>query len=195
MYNYTWRIPLAFISLCQFPFSPLLYPFLLTWNPPSCDRNRPPRSQFACKLTSLAPPITQPSPLQIPRTPTAQRLTKTTSGTIRLLLSGTLHIVHHIHAHSHLHFFWSSWQAGCPWLLVFDTITKRLLLSPLLIFLFHILLVFPQFFSALLAFRHTFPPFLPSFCFCFLSFIFLFLNALFLSLLAFGGFHILLTFV
>ncbi len=29
----------------------LFAPFLLTWNPPSCDRNRPPRSQVACKLT------------------------------------------------------------------------------------------------------------------------------------------------
>jgi hypothetical protein len=47
MYNYTWRIPLAFISPCQFPFSTPLYPLLLTWNPPSCDRNRPPRSQVA----------------------------------------------------------------------------------------------------------------------------------------------------
>ncbi len=32
----------------------------------------------------------KPSPLQIPRTPTAQRLTKTTSGIFRILLSGTL---------------------------------------------------------------------------------------------------------
>jgi hypothetical protein len=90
MYNCTWRVPLVFTSPCQFPFPPSLYPLLLTWNPPSCDRNRPPRSQVACKLTSLVPPFTQPSPLQIPRTPTAQRLTKTTSGIIRLLLSGTL---------------------------------------------------------------------------------------------------------
>jgi hypothetical protein len=32
-----------------------LYPLLLTWNPPSCDRNRPPQSQVACKLTPLIP--------------------------------------------------------------------------------------------------------------------------------------------
>ncbi len=32
-----------------------LYPLLLTWNPPSCDRNRPPQSQVACKLTPLVP--------------------------------------------------------------------------------------------------------------------------------------------
>jgi hypothetical protein len=25
-------------------------------------------------------------------------------------------------SYSYLHFFWSSWQAGCPWLLVSDTI-------------------------------------------------------------------------
>ncbi len=93
MYNYTWRIPLAFISPCWLPFAfPLCSPFeplLLTWNPPSCDRIRPPPSQVACKLTSLDPPSPQPSPFQIPRTPITPRLTKTTSGTIRHLLSGT----------------------------------------------------------------------------------------------------------
>jgi hypothetical protein len=64
--------------LCS-PFNPLL----LTWNPPSCDRIRPPRSQVACKLTSPVPTLspTPPTlPLQIPSTPVAQRLTKTTSG-------------------------------------------------------------------------------------------------------------------
>ncbi len=48
IYNCTWRIPLAFISPCQLPF-------VLTWNPPSCDRNRPPQSQVARKLTPLVP--------------------------------------------------------------------------------------------------------------------------------------------
>jgi hypothetical protein len=38
----------------------------------------------------LSHPSPKPSPLQIPRTPTAQRLTKTTSGIFRLLLSGTI---------------------------------------------------------------------------------------------------------
>ncbi len=84
-------IPLAF---CSALLVPLCLPFvsLLTYLAPSCcDRNRPPRSQVACKLTPFAPPFTQPTPsLQIPRTPTAQRLTKTTSGIFRLLLSGTL---------------------------------------------------------------------------------------------------------
>jgi hypothetical protein len=83
-------IPLAF-------YSPLLTPLCLLFvspftylAPSSCDRNRPPRSQVACKLTPFAPPYTQPTPpLQIPRTPTAQRLTKTTSGIFWLLLSGT----------------------------------------------------------------------------------------------------------
>ncbi len=40
----------SFIPLC----SPLL-PSLLTWNPPCCDRIRPPRSQVARKLTSPFP--------------------------------------------------------------------------------------------------------------------------------------------
>ncbi len=41
-----------------FPFAPLCSPFyppLLTWNPPCCDRIRPPRSQVARKLTSPSP--------------------------------------------------------------------------------------------------------------------------------------------
>ncbi len=89
-YTYTWRN-----SPCSsFPLlAPLCSPFvpLSTYlAPSSCDRNRPPQSQVACKLTPFAPPFTQPTPpLQNPRTPTAQRLTKTTSGIFRLLLSGT----------------------------------------------------------------------------------------------------------
>jgi hypothetical protein len=52
--------------------------------PSSCDRNRPPPSQVACKLTLFAPPFTQLSqPFQLPRTPTAQRLTTTTLGLFR----------------------------------------------------------------------------------------------------------------
>ncbi len=86
--------PLAFISPCRFPFVSPLLPSLLTWNPPSCDRIRPPRSQVACKLTYPVPtPLPKPSPLQISRTPTAQRLTKTTSGIIRRLLSGTCNVL------------------------------------------------------------------------------------------------------
>ena len=57
-------LPLLLISPCHFPFLTLsspLYPLLLTWNPPSCDRNRPPRSQVACKLT-LPCPTLHPNP-------------------------------------------------------------------------------------------------------------------------------------
>jgi hypothetical protein len=87
---YTWRNSPYFSSPYWLPFvSPSTY-----LAPSSCNRNRPPQSQVACKLTPLAPPFTQPTPpLQIPRTPTAQRLTKTTSGIFRLLLTGTLSIV------------------------------------------------------------------------------------------------------
>ncbi len=75
----------------------LCLPFLLTWNPPSCDRIRPPRSQVACKLTPpLSQTFTRTLPFQIPRTPTAQCLTTTTSGTIRRLLSGTINMQNHI---------------------------------------------------------------------------------------------------
>jgi hypothetical protein len=79
--------------LADSPLSPLCTPFvplLLTWNPPSCDRIRPPRSQVALNWPPLSQPFTKPSPLQIPRTPTAQRLTKMTSGIIRRLLSRTI---------------------------------------------------------------------------------------------------------
>jgi hypothetical protein len=72
------------------PFVPLSSPLLLTWNPPSCDRIRPPQPQVACKLTSLDPPFPQILPLQIPGTQITQRLTMTTSGRIRRLLSGTI---------------------------------------------------------------------------------------------------------
>ncbi len=52
------------------PLSSPSYPLLLTWNPPSCDRNRPPWSRVACKLTLPCPTLHPPLPLQIPRTPT-----------------------------------------------------------------------------------------------------------------------------
>jgi hypothetical protein len=84
--------PLA-ASFCLPLLPPLCSPFdplSLTWNPPSCDRICPPRSQIACKLTPLDPPSPQPSPFKIPSTPNTLRLTKTTSGTTRHLLSGTV---------------------------------------------------------------------------------------------------------
>jgi hypothetical protein len=66
------------------PGYPLLLPLVLPFTylaPSSCDRNCPPSYQVACRLTLFAPPFTQSTqPLQIPRTPTAQRLTTTTLG-------------------------------------------------------------------------------------------------------------------
>jgi hypothetical protein len=90
-YIYTWRNSPCFPLPLLVPFcSPFVSPFTYL-APSSCDRNRPPPSQVACKLTPFAPPFTQLShPFQIPRTPTAQRLTRTTSGIFRILLSGTL---------------------------------------------------------------------------------------------------------
>ncbi len=80
-------IPLA--PLAGSPLLPFVSPSTYL-APSSCDRNRPPPSQVACKLTLFSPPFTQLChPFQIPRTPTAQRLTMTTSGIFRLLLSGT----------------------------------------------------------------------------------------------------------
>ncbi len=62
--QHTWRNPLAFYLSLLNPFcSPFESP-LLTWNPPSCDRIRPPWSQVACKLTSPFSTLPQslPSP-------------------------------------------------------------------------------------------------------------------------------------
>jgi hypothetical protein len=49
--------PLAFPIPCWFPFAPLYVPFVSPSTylaPSSCDRNRPPPSQVACKLTPFA---------------------------------------------------------------------------------------------------------------------------------------------
>jgi hypothetical protein len=90
LHIYMAQFPLLFYPLCSPFVSPSTY-----LAPSSCDRNRPPQSQVACKLTPFAPPFTQPTPsLQIPRTPTARRLTTTTSGIFRLLLSGTVLILY-----------------------------------------------------------------------------------------------------
>jgi hypothetical protein len=84
------RIPLAFNLPFLLPLSSLLHPLLLTWNPPSCDRNRPPRSQVACKLTLPCPTLhPNPPPSKFPEPQLAQCPTKTTSGIFRTLLSGT----------------------------------------------------------------------------------------------------------
>ena len=67
-----------------FPLYSPLYPYSTYLAPSSCDRNRPPSSQVACKLTLFAPPFTQLShPFQFPRTPAAQRLTTTILGPLR----------------------------------------------------------------------------------------------------------------
>ncbi len=68
-YNIHGAFPLLFTPLASsplFPFVSLSDPLLLTWNPPSCDRIRPPLSQVACKLTSPDPPVPQTLPLQFP---------------------------------------------------------------------------------------------------------------------------------
>jgi hypothetical protein len=65
--------PCLNLPLLLSPSSPL-YPLLLTWNPPSCDRNRPPRSQVACKLTLPCPtlhPNPPPSKFPEPQLPSA----------------------------------------------------------------------------------------------------------------------------
>jgi hypothetical protein len=75
----------------QFPLAPLAVPLLPPFvplstylAPSSCDRNCPPPSQVACKLSLFAPPFTQLShPFQLPRTPTIQRLITTTLGLLR----------------------------------------------------------------------------------------------------------------
>ncbi len=58
---------LPLVDSLLFPFVPLSDPLLLTWNPPSCDRIRPPRSQVACKLTSPVPTLSpNPPPTKFP---------------------------------------------------------------------------------------------------------------------------------
>jgi hypothetical protein len=81
----------------QFPLAPLAVPPLLPFvplstylAPSSCDRNRPPSSQVACKLTLFAPPLTQ----IVPPFPTSQNPNYPTPnnddiGTTPLLLRGT----------------------------------------------------------------------------------------------------------
>ena len=92
---YTWRG--FFFTPFPIPPAPLAVPLLLPFvplstylAPSSCDRNRPPSSQVACKLTLFAPPFTQLfHPFQLPRNPTAQRLTTTTLGPLRSSMRNT----------------------------------------------------------------------------------------------------------
>jgi hypothetical protein len=92
-YNVHGAFPLLYCLPLLIPLAPLSNPLSLTWNPPSCDRIRPPRSQVTCKLTSPFSTLSPPFPLQIPRTQVTQRLTKTTLRRIRRLLSGTVILV------------------------------------------------------------------------------------------------------
>ncbi len=101
-YIYTWRG--FFFTPLPIPPAPLAVPLLLPFvplstylAPSSCDRNRPPSSQVACKLTLFAPPFTQLfHPFQLPRTPTAQRLTTTTLGLLRSYYAEQFPYVLHI---------------------------------------------------------------------------------------------------
>jgi hypothetical protein len=96
-YNIHGASPLLFFSFADsplLPFAPPSNPLLLTWNPPSCDRIRPPQSQVACKLTSPFPTLSpNPPPSKFPESQVTQRLTKTTLRRIRCLLSGTVIII------------------------------------------------------------------------------------------------------
>ena len=77
--------------MAHFPLLPLLIPLCLPFvspstylAPSSCDRNRPPPSQVACKLTLFAPPFTTS---QSPNCPAPDN---DDLGTIPCLLYGTL---------------------------------------------------------------------------------------------------------
>jgi hypothetical protein len=66
-YNIHGAFPLLFHLPLLIPFAPFSNPLLLTWNPPSCDRIRPPWSQVACKLTSPFPTLSpNPPPSKFP---------------------------------------------------------------------------------------------------------------------------------
>ncbi len=85
--------PTSLCSPCRLPFLPFV-PLSTYLAPSSCDRNRPPPSQVACKLTLFAPPFTQSShPFQLPRTPPTQRLAMTTLGLLRSCYAE--HVLHH----------------------------------------------------------------------------------------------------
>jgi hypothetical protein len=126
----------AWLSFYSFPNSPCspcyppLLPFILPLTylaPSSCDRNRPPSYQVACRLTLFTPPFTQLShPSQIPRAPIAQRLTTTTLGLLRSryaeqlgasMLSSVLKILlldHFIEFKSYIHKVSSTLQCNIP---------------------------------------------------------------------------------
>ncbi len=91
MAQFPWLSP----SHCRFPLVSPLCPLLLTWHPPAVTGIVHLPLRLLVNWPRFAPPFTHPThPLQIPRTPTAPRLTMTTSGIFRLLLSGTLPFQH-----------------------------------------------------------------------------------------------------
>ncbi len=87
-YNVHGAFPLFYHLPLPIPLAPLSNPLSLTWNPPSCDRICPPRSQVACKLTSPFSAFSPTLPPPNSQNPGCQRLTKTTLR-IRHLLSRT----------------------------------------------------------------------------------------------------------
>ncbi len=82
--------PLLLSPLASSLFLLLCTPFYLLWTLLAVTGIVHLGLRLLVNWPSLPHPSPKPSPLQIPRTPTAQRLTRTTSGTIRLPLSGTL---------------------------------------------------------------------------------------------------------
>jgi hypothetical protein len=82
--------PMLLSPLASSPFLPLCTPFYLLGTLLAVTGIVHLGLRLLVNWPPLSYPSPRPSPLQIPRTPTAQRLTKTTSGIIRHLLSGTL---------------------------------------------------------------------------------------------------------
>ncbi len=93
MYNYTRHIPLAFISPCWLPFASLLLPFqppfYLLGTPLAVTGSVHLGLRLLVNWPPLFHPLPNPPPSKFPGTPTIQHLTKTTSGRIWHLLSGT----------------------------------------------------------------------------------------------------------
>jgi hypothetical protein len=57
---YTWRNSPLFFLPFWLPFAPPFVSPSTSLAPSSCDRNRPPQSRVACKLTPFAPPSPNP---------------------------------------------------------------------------------------------------------------------------------------
>ncbi len=81
--------PLLSSPLASSPLSPLCTPFYLLGTLLAVTGFVHLSLRLLVNWPPLFHPSPKPSPHQIPRTPTAQHLTKTTSGLIRRLLSGT----------------------------------------------------------------------------------------------------------